>query len=446
MAKVFSVSELNQAIKGVIEPPFRGVSVKGEVSNGKLQSSGHFYFSLKDASSQLSAVLFRAQAAGLSRMPKEGDQIVAMGEVSLYSPRGQYQLVVRSLTFAGAGELLLQLQQRKEELQRLGFFDPARKKKLPTIPRRIGVVTSPTGAVIQDILNVLERRFPGFHLLLYPVKVQGEGAAEEIALAIDEMNRHRLADVLIVGRGGGSIEDLWAFNERCVAEAIFRSTIPIISAVGHETDFTIADWVADVRAPTPSAAAEMAIVEKRALTQFLTQSAQAIRQRVVEKHATLKMRLKGILRHPFFNSPKAPLQTYAQRLDDLREGIEGAMQRKVGLHQGALLAAHKQLRALSPQAKLQHYRTLLAPYRSRLTTAIEAQLGRKKERLAAAHNLIASTHPRRLLKRGYAILFQENSRSVIVSTKQLKPSQTVTAQLADGQIALRVEEMSPHVL
>ena len=239
--KILSVTELTSAIKAVIEPSFQGIAVKGEISNFKLQSSGHLYFTLKDAGSQISAVLFKGNAACLNKMPKEGDQVVAKGEISLYAPRGQYQIIVRELQFLGLGDLLLKLQQLKEQLQMRGWFDPAHKKKLPKLPKRIGVVTSPTGAVIQDILQVLTRRFAGFHVILNPVKVQGEGAAQEIAQAISDFNRLKLADVLIVGRGGGSIEDLWAFNEEVVAKAIFESDIPIISAVGHETDFTIAD-------------------------------------------------------------------------------------------------------------------------------------------------------------------------------------------------------------
>ncbi|MES2121396.1 MAG: exodeoxyribonuclease VII large subunit, partial [Chlamydiota bacterium] len=240
MQEILSVSELTNEIKKQIESRFPAVAVKGEISNLKEQSSGHIYFTLKDAGAQLSAVLFRGNARELSRLPKNGDQVVLRGEISLYTPRGQYQMIVRNLEYAGVGELLLKLHAMKAKLQGLGWFDASRKRPLPRFPKTIGVVTSPTGAVIQDIVQVLSRRNAGVHLILHPVKVQGEGAAEEIARAIEEFNRFHLADLLIVGRGGGSLEDLWAFNEECVARAIFQSKIPVISAVGHETDFSIA--------------------------------------------------------------------------------------------------------------------------------------------------------------------------------------------------------------
>ncbi len=220
--KVLSVSELTSTIKRILEPNFSSICVRGEISNFKLQSSGHLYFTLKDDGSQISAALFRGNAARLSRMPKEGDQVIASGQISLYAPRGQYQIVVRDIQFLGVGELLLKLHELKNTLEKRGWFSTEYKKALPKFPRRIGVVTSPTGAVIQDILHVLKRRFSGFQVILNPVKVQGEGAAEEIAQAIQDINHHDLADLLIIGRGGGSIEDLWAFNEEIVAKAIFE--------------------------------------------------------------------------------------------------------------------------------------------------------------------------------------------------------------------------------
>ena len=257
-----TVSQLTNAIKLSLESTFPMIYLQGEVTNFKLQSSGHLYFSLKDANAMIGAVMFKGEASALKIMPKAGDQVVVKGELSVYPPKGNYQLVVRELSYVGLGELLLKLEELKIKLHQMGWFKSSHKKPLPRFPKRIGVVTSPTGAVIQDILNVLTRRFSGFHLILYPVKVQGEGAAQEIAQAIEQFNKYQIVDVMIVGRGGGSLEDLWAFNEEIVASAIFHSQIPIISAVGHETDHCIADYVADVRAPTPSAAAEMCDCKK----------------------------------------------------------------------------------------------------------------------------------------------------------------------------------------
>ena len=320
--KILTVSELTAAIKTVLEPNFRGISVKGEISNFKQQTSGHLYFSLKDAGAQVSAVLFRGSAANLSRMPKEGDQVVANGEISLYVPRGQYQMIIRELQFLGIGELLMKFHQLKEQLKARGWFDPANKKPLPKFPKRIGVVTSPTGAVIKDILNVLKRRFPNFHLILNPVRVQGDKAPQEIAQAIAEFNRFNLVDVLIVARGGGSIEDLWAFNEEIVAKAIFESKIPVISAVGHETDFTISDWVADVRAPTPSAAAEIVIAEQAQWLKSLSASQQTFRQFIRQKFGSAKQRLTDLKTHPVFSFPLSILAQPIQQLDSSRLSLK----------------------------------------------------------------------------------------------------------------------------
>lgn len=410
--KVFTVSEVTSAIKGILEPNFRGISVQGEISNFKLQVSGHLYFSMKDAGAQISAVLFKGHAASLSRMPKEGDQIVAVGEIGLYAPRGQYQIIIRELQFLGVGELLLKLHQLKETLSARGWFDPQRKKELPKLPKRIGVVTSPTGAVIQDILNVLTRRFSGCQILLNPVKVQGDGAAREIAQAIDDFNRYDLADVLIVGRGGGSIEDLWAFNEEIVAKAIFESKIPIISAVGHETDFTIADWVADVRAPTPSAAAEIVIAEKANLVKFLLSTQQHCHQRMNQLIHQAKERLSGLQKHPLFSSPYALLAQPIQQLDAIRAALE----------------------ILKPSNQIAHLSEKLAPYPEKILTASCQLIRQKKERLERLVEHLRSINPQNLLTKGYSILFSEKDGSIILSVKDLPQNQTFTALLQDGRI------------
>ena len=396
--KVFTVSEINSAIKGVLEPSFRGISVQGEVSNLKVQSSGHVYFSLKDQNAQISAVLFKGNAAKLLKIPKEGDQVVCVGEISLYAPRGSYQLVIRELKLLGVGELLLKLHELKEKLSQRGWFDSERKKPLPKYPQRIGVITSPTGAVIQDILHVLSRRFQNICLLLNPVKVQGEGAAFEIAKAIEDFNRYQLADVLIVGRGGGSIEDLWAFNEEIVAKAIFESKIPIISAVGHETDFTIADWVSDVRAPTPSAAAEIATAEKASLFNFLERTKTFCRQRIREKVLHMKQQIGSLKKHPFFSSPYGVLSSAIQRVDEFSQRLE----------------------MLSPKIKI---------------TQEKARLLRVQEHLQALH-------PNNILKKGYAIVFSEKMGSIILSARDLQISQKVALKFHDGKALSEVQEVN----
>lgn len=409
--KIFTVSELTFAIKSILEPHFRSITVQGEISNFKLQTSGHLYFSLKDAGSQISSVLFKGNAAALPRMPKEGDQVVAKGEISLYAPRGQYQMVIRELQFIGVGELLLKLHQLKEQLQARGWFDPQHKKALPKLPKRIGVVTSPTGAVIQDILNVLKRRFAGFHVILNPVKVQGEGAAQEIAQAIIDFNKYDLADVLIVGRGGGSIEDLWALNEEIVAKAIFESRIPIISAVGHETDTTIADWVADIRAPTPSAAAEIAIAEKSNLIKFLLNAEQQVRQRLKNQIGQSRQRLALLQKHPLLSSPYTLLSQRIQQLDAMRNELE----------------------LLKPSTQIKQFKEKLAAYPARFATTFAQIMRQKKTDLLRLQSHLHSLNPKNILKKGYSILFSD--KNVILSAKELHPQQPFTVLLHDGRVA-----------
>ncbi len=413
MTTPFSVTEFTAAVQTLLEGRFASVSVRGEISNCKQQSSGHIYFSLKDAGAQVSAVLFRGSAANLRRLPKDGDQVIANGRVSLYAPRGQYQIIVQELQFLGMGELLLKLHQLKETLEKRGWFAPQRKKPLPKFPRRIGIVTSPTGAAIQDILNILTRRFAGINILIYPVKVQGDGSAQEIAQAIDELNRHQMADLLIVGRGGGSIEDLWAFNEEVVAQAIFNSTIPIISAVGHETDFTIADWVADVRAPTPSAAAELAIAEKANLLAFLTHASSTLRQRLAQQISYSAKRLEALRRHPLLGSPYALLSLPLQKLDDCREELDASMRRTLTQKRDLLAAAIRRRELLNPLISIRHRREQLQRIQAHLTTL----------------------HPYRPLEKGYALLFSEKEGSLILSSKDIPPALELSILLGDGKIS-----------
>jgi len=414
--QVLSVTELTLSIKKQLESRFPYVNVQGEITNFKEQASGHLYFTLKDAGSQISGVLFRGNAQGLSRMPKNGDQVIVQGELSVYAPRGNYQLIVRQLQYAGVGELLLKLHALKAKLESRGWFDKSRKKPLPTAPKTIGVVTSPTGAVIQDMINVLSRRHAKFHLLLNPVKVQGDGAAQEIALAIDHFNQYNLADVLIVGRGGGSLEDLWAFNEEIVAEAIFRSKIPIISAVGHETDFSIADFVADVRAPTPSAAAEIVMAAATEHLHYLAQANKRLNQSMLHFLSGYRHRLETVRRQPVLTSPFAILGQAAQHLDDLSEDLSQTMQQSVVTKKLQLAGLQRQLLALDPMVRVQHL----------------------KQKLSQLTSHLKSIDPKNLLTKGYSILFRENSNSVIFSPNEVQAGENVRVLVKDGEIKARV--------
>ncbi len=466
--KIFTVTELTAAIKAVLEPSFRGLCVQGEISNFKLQTSGHLYFNLKDGGSQVSAVLFKGNAAQLSRMPKEGDQVIAKGDLSLYAPRGSYQMVVRELQFLGVGELLMKLHMLKEKLQKMGWFDAGRKKKLPQLPKRIGVITSPTGAVIQDILHILTRRFSGFHVVLNPVKVQGDGAADEIAKAIAECNRYDVADVLIVGRGGGSIEDLWAFNEEIVAKAIVESRIPIISAVGHETDFTIADWVADVRAPTPSAAAEIVIKDKASLFTYLTNVQTSCCQRIGHLVTQYKEKLRALQSHALFSTPYKLLAQPIQQVDNMRVDLDLAAQQKIERYKAKLESFTKQLELLKPSSRIVQMKEKMGNLQGQIRSSLEHQLslkkerfdpvvwqetlarcmmqtvGQKRERLLRSSEHLRCLSPNNLLQKGYAMIFSEKGDSVILSAKDLSPHTPFRVRFHDGHVAATANEVLLH--
>jgi len=346
--RLYTVSEITRHIKMLLETSIPTIWVQGEVSNFTHHSSGHLYFTLKDESSQLRCVMWRTEAGRLFFMPVNGMKVLAQGDISLYERSGQYQLVVRQLQPTGVGELQLAFERLKNRLRTEGLFDERHKRSLPEYPEIIGVITSPTGAAIRDICNIIGRRFPGVQIILRPVKVQGEGAAEEIAMAIDEFNEYEKADLLIVGRGGGSIEELWAFNEETVARAIYRSRIPIISAVGHEIDFTIADFVADKRAPTPSAAAELAVRDKGELLKMVDflyrRCTKAVQDRLREAEAELNDLRSSYL---FQRFPDVINQRW-QRVDELERGLLRTFDRLVMGKTSAWKAATGMLDALSP--------------------------------------------------------------------------------------------------
>lgn len=439
---VLSVSLLTQSIKTLIENQFRFVCVQGEISNCKLQTSGHLYFSLKDTQAQISAVMFKADLAQLTRLPKDGDHVILKGSLNVYPPSGKYQIVVRSLELAGLGALLLKLEELKVKLKERGFFEISRKKPLPKFPKSIGIVTSPTGAVIQDVVHVLTRRFSGFHLILNPVKVQGDGAAQEIASAIDFFNRTKLVDVMIVGRGGGSIEDLWAFNEQIVAEAIFRSTIPIISAVGHETDHCIADYVADVRAPTPSAAAEMVIAEKAHQLNTLEQWKKALQQTVFHLIKHNKEKLLRISKHPIFASPYTLLGPKIQRLDELRMQFDRTMNEQIKHYKLKLLSFFKQNEALKPSSRILHFKDKLITIRKNLDYSIKKKLELENKHLNQTLRMLKALDPRNILSKGYSIIFSEKRNSIINSVRSLSEGEKVKLILSDGNARSTINEIN----
>lgn len=483
-----SVSQLTNAIKLSLESTFPNILLQGEISNFKLQTSGHLYFSLKDSQAQISVVMFKANASLLKVMPKGGDQVIVKGELNVYPPKGNYQLIVRELSYVGLGELLQKLEMLKVKLHQMGWFKSSRKKPLPPFPKRIGVVTSPTGAVIQDILNILTRRFSGFHLILNPVKVQGEGAAVEIAKAIEEFNKHDLVDVMIVGRGGGSLEDLWAFNEEVVASAIYNSRIPVISAVGHETDHCIADYVADVRAPTPSAAAEIVISEKNQQLERLSTLRRRIQQMVTHQIEHNRLRLKGILKHPLFARPQHLLEWRMQKLDDARSLLDQSMRQILRLKKHQVEAKAQHIASLKPTNLIAHFRQRFKVCRQSIQNILHQRLVQDRQKLlykrdqlenvwkgqqrARIHllsrekkqealdqaiverlqlhqrklhhmgEMLKALDPKTILNKGYAILFDAEEPVVIRSIAQLSKGQSARLVLSDGEVLVTVNQIS----
>lgn len=438
--KVYKVSELNFAIKQLIEPEFSRIQVKGEVTNLREQASGHIYFSLKDNQSQINAVLFQGIAKSIKRKPKPGDQITISGELSIYAPRGSYQIIVREVDYDGIGDLLLKLHQLKTDLEKKGYFDKAHKKPLPSFPKKIGVITSPTGSVIQDILHVLSRRYKGFKLLLNPVKVQGDGAAEDIAKAIEQMNHFNLVDVIIIGRGGGSLEDLWAFNEKIVADSIFNSKIPIISAVGHETDFSISDYVADYRAPTPSAAAEIVVQESKALMKSLSDIAKSIERNISHVIKQHQLRLQKYTSHPLLRSFDGILLPKFQMLDEIKEKIDSSIKFSIQQRRQALGYQNQLLKNASPDKKINQLRTEIGKISSYLDQKMKQIMSTKKEKLNSLFELLTSKNPKNILQKGYCIPFRENSSSVIMSGFEAKQEKNISLLFHDEMVHTKITD------
>lgn len=352
--KIYSVKEITRHLRDLIESAFPAVWIEGEVSGFKHHHSGHIYFSLKDSEAVLKAAFFSRFNRSVKFELKDGLQVLCFGKISIYEPRGDYQIYVERIEPKGLGALQLAFLQLKEKLAKEGFFDPARKRPIPRFPKTVGVVTSPTGAAIRDILHVVNRRFRGTSVLLNPVRVQGDGAAEEIARAIEEMNQfNEDIDVLIVGRGGGSLEDLWAFNEEVVARAVFQSRIPVISAVGHEIDWTICDWVADLRAPTPSAAAELVVQNREDLElrlgDFNTRLCNAMQGLFEEKREALR----GLEESYAFRQPLTLINQFAQRLDELLRQLQNYLKSLVREKDQVFRNWVGRLEALSPLAILE---------------------------------------------------------------------------------------------
>ncbi len=440
---VLSVSELTTRLRELIEERFPAVWVEGEISNFRLYASGHAYFTLKDAAAQLPAALFRTRVRRLRFEPRDGMHVLAFGSLEVYAQRGGYQLIVELLEPRGVGALQLAFEQLKGRLEGEGLFAAARKRPLPSFPRRIGVVTSPVGAALRDILRVIGRRFRDLSIVIAPAKVQGEGAAVEIAQGLAALNALGDIDVIICGRGGGSLEDLWAFNEEVVARAIAASKVPVISAVGHEIDFTIADFVADLRAPTPSAAAELVVREKQAVVENLRQ----LRGRLVlSMRRSLdhgRRRLQALAGRRVLTDPARSLRERQRRVDDARLRLQraGATAVSRAMHRAELATAA--LRATSPFVRIKEDRRRLATVRLELINTMGQRTLAARHRLGLSAGHLNSLSPLAVLGRGYS-LTRLPSGEIVRSTRQVSVGADVRVLLDEGRIDCRVDATWEH--
>jgi exodeoxyribonuclease VII large subunit len=440
--RILTVSALNQIIRFRLEEDFPEVWVEGEISNLRIPSSGHSYFTLKDEACQVRAVIFRSTGARLKFTPEDGLHVLCRARLTVYEPRGEYQLLVERMEPRGIGALQLAFEQLKEKLRKEGLFDPARKRPLPSIPKRIGVVTSPTGAAIRDILKVLRGRFADVSVLINPVPVQGEGAAVAIAGAIRELNERGDSDVLIVGRGGGSLEDLWAFNEEVVARAIADSAIPVISAVGHEIDTTISDWVADVRAPTPSAAAEMVIRRKSDLIRQLDtlgdRLASAVRAALNFHRASLRFQTAAL------KDPRRAIQAYFLRLDEL----ESRIRRGIHLTLRTRRDNHRHLMALlqfqNPADRLERLRVELDHGLVRLRQGLEGMVKNKRASLEAYSGRLNSLSPLAVLERGYSLTYRLPGMQLVKEAREVAAGDRVQVRLRRGTLTCDVSTVKEN--
>ena len=462
--KVLSVSELTAQVKRLLEKQIGTVWVTGEVTNLRAQSSGHIYFTLKDAGAQLSCVLFRGEAVMNRSLLQDGQKILLQGDLTVYEARGQYQLIVHALELQGVGALQIAFEKLKQKLAAEGLFDPERKRLLPNYPQRIGLVTSPTGAAIRDVLHVVQRRNPGMEIIFAPCRVQGEGASREIAEAIRLLNEFsagqasRLSpseqsqrqagnlsyiDLILVTRGGGSLQDLWAFNEEVVARAIFESAIPVVSAVGHEIDFNISDFVADVRAATPSAAAEIITEGVFSSCEFVAEALALLRRKIRQR---LKIQANGfeqVKERLARVHPRRRLNESLQRLDDLQTGLlrcarQGTRDRTV-----AWRNLTDRLLRVRPAQLLKQRRETLTLGGRRLRELMRAGLQKDKDSFAAAAARLRLLGPEQVLARGYSITMDAESGTVLRDAKKVKAGQRLKTRLIRGEILSRMESALP---
>jgi len=438
--RILTVSELTRGVRSLLESKYAELWVEGEISNARLWKTGHLYFTLKDGSAQLKAVMFRS-ALRLQRFrPADGQHVIARGRLSVYEPKGEYQIVCEHLEPHGLGALQLAFDQLRQQLDREGLFKEDRKRPLPTLPRKIGVVTSLDGAAVRDIINVLSRRYPNVHVVIGPTRVQGEGAAAEIVHSLQALGQVPGIDVVIVGRGGGSIEDLWAFNEESVARAIAEMPVPVISAVGHESDFTISDFVADVRAPTPSAAAELVVAQKDEFTARILRLSERLRAAVRDGLQQRRTTIHRLETRPGLAGWPARLALRGRQVDELSHRLTRSTRRSLGARERQIHEWRLRLEALDLGRRLARVRTRLTEARGGLAAGGRATHRAREARVRVAVGRLESLSPLAVLARGYAVCWDEEQKQIIRDAATVSPGQQVHVKLDRGSLDCEVKK------
>ena len=436
--KTFTVSELTAKIRDLFTRNFTDILVQGEISNCREAQSGHVYCTLKDERSQIRCVCFKTQLRAMKFKPEDGLQVTVRGSISVYEARGEYQIYVESMEPVGRGALQLAFEQLKKRLDAEGLFDPARKRPLPLLPNRIGVITSPKGAAVRDVVRILTRRFHNVHITVYPVRVQGDGSAAEIVNALKLFNARKLVDVIILARGGGSMEDLWAFNEEILVRAVCASEIPTISGVGHETDFTICDFVADMRASTPSAAAELVVQTRREFDKHIADLRETlvslIRYRLLES----SRRVHSLSARRGFRRPLDLLRQQRQRADEMTSRLAAGLRARLVQSRKRYTAAHLRIASFDFRAKISAFRLRLERQSAELGIRAERNLLRKRDRLEKLTLQLQERSPLKVLERGYAIA-TDASGNVLRSADQVNLGAAVTIKLLQGKLVTEVK-------
>lgn len=439
----WTIQQLTRYIKLHLEsePRLQDIWVRGEISNFNHHTSGHMYFTLKDENSRVRAVMFASYNRRIAFIPRDGTKVLARGNVSVYERDGQYQFYVTEMQPDGIGSLYLAYEQLKKKLEAEGLFREDRKRSIPAFPETVGVVTSPTGAAVRDIITTLKRRMPSVNVLLCPVTVQGKHAAPSIVNGIERLNERGGIDVIIVGRGGGSIEELWAFNEETVARAIAASQIPIISAVGHETDFTIADFVADLRAATPTAAAELAVPHHVELKQSLLQVQHRLRQALLEKLQRNKERLQTMRRASYFMYPKKHLLESSERLDRLTDRLQYYQKALLAQKKERLTRLERSLYQYDPRRELRHAGREIEAKRKQLILSMRRKVDYQWQAWQAHLKHLDALSPLKVMQRGYSVVYDEPKKQIVKSIEQVQPGDLVHVMLYDGELHCQVWSM-----